>query len=670
MDFAIITNADGINEAQFNGYTWPATGFQQNPPLLYHYLRGADLQIQNIDYSPATNSLNQYSVPYGAVVEMYIVSQDEGEHPFHMHGHNFWVVATSANQQAASLYANNYVIRDTVSIPAAIADLDGNIVQPGWVRIRFIANNPGVWLFHCHIEWHMDAGLVAVMIEAPEMLPALAAPADSSQICSAQSTYLSAVQDQLLADEGIEVFSLSSSTIGFSFLSCAIIVSESTFALVIWRLGILPYILLEVLAVMIGTLLGATFAELIPDMFTAVFVDGSLIFELVVALILLGILFSYCLEKFLKRGKANKFIQLIAFYTAQGKFSSVSQSTITQPIDKSNAATVALLPANQPGNSSSASHSPSHGNDEKEVSRTESHVTTAETGSDQSQVRLMHATPGTIQRSSSEVSNASLATDSDTLLGERQLPRAIQVPEGVRVVAPISSIDEEGSEANSTSSPPYHSADKLGTVVDLPDEDFSSHHDADAETSVTRPAEGGNALRTMEKLRIMEEERRLALGTDKAMIILMLTADMFHNFSDGATITAAWLTSNTAGIATTIGIFMEEFPHLVGMFAVFVAAGATWKKALLLNVLGAFPFLLGWAVIIGIASIPNIDISQIDYLICFAIGTFLYISLVDLLPVLTQHWQGYRRTCIQIALGCAGAGIQAGVCAYNASQHV
>lgn len=33
--------------------------------------------------------------------------------------------------------------------------------------LRFAADNPGVWLFHCHIEWHIDQGLVATIIEAP-----------------------------------------------------------------------------------------------------------------------------------------------------------------------------------------------------------------------------------------------------------------------------------------------------------------------------------------------------------------------------------------------------------------------------------------------------------------------------------------------------------------------
>lgn len=52
------------------------------------------------------------------------------------------------------------------------------------VTLRFVADNPGVWLFHCkrslfwrsefklsvdpgHIEWHLQAGLAVQIVEAP-----------------------------------------------------------------------------------------------------------------------------------------------------------------------------------------------------------------------------------------------------------------------------------------------------------------------------------------------------------------------------------------------------------------------------------------------------------------------------------------------------------------------
>ncbi|CAF2597983.1 unnamed protein product [Rotaria sp. Silwood2] len=100
-----------------------------------------------------------YLIPYGAVVDILLENRDEGEHPFHIHGYEFWVISTSENPQAEELYRGAYLQRDTVSVPGS-----------GWAKIRLLANNPGAWLFHCHIEWHMDAGLIVAFIVGPNAL--------------------------------------------------------------------------------------------------------------------------------------------------------------------------------------------------------------------------------------------------------------------------------------------------------------------------------------------------------------------------------------------------------------------------------------------------------------------------------------------------------------------
>lgn len=39
---------------------------------------------------------------------------------------------------------------------------------PGYVRLRFRANNPGYWIFHCHMDWHLSIGM-SVMIQVGEV---------------------------------------------------------------------------------------------------------------------------------------------------------------------------------------------------------------------------------------------------------------------------------------------------------------------------------------------------------------------------------------------------------------------------------------------------------------------------------------------------------------------
>ena len=46
----------------------------------------------------------------------------------------------------------------------------------------------GVWLFHCHIQWHFISGLIATFIEAPDALieSGLKIPEDHLEVCRGQ----------------------------------------------------------------------------------------------------------------------------------------------------------------------------------------------------------------------------------------------------------------------------------------------------------------------------------------------------------------------------------------------------------------------------------------------------------------------------------------------------
>ncbi|ETW84715.1 laccase [Heterobasidion irregulare TC 32-1] len=83
-----------------------------------------------------------------------------GGHPVHLHGHSFSVVRSAKN---SSYNFENPVRRDVV-----------NIGEKGdFVTIRFFTDNPGPWFFHCHIDWHLNAGFAAVFAEDVENVPAV-----------------------------------------------------------------------------------------------------------------------------------------------------------------------------------------------------------------------------------------------------------------------------------------------------------------------------------------------------------------------------------------------------------------------------------------------------------------------------------------------------------------
>jgi FtsP/CotA-like multicopper oxidase with cupredoxin domain len=114
-----------------------------------------------------------------APVEIVLINTERRTHPFHLHGHSFWVVAEggrgSFNQSISSLKYNfnNPPFRDTVTID-----------ESSMTAIRYYADNPGVWLIHCHIEWHVEMGMTAQLIEVPEEFKKFKIPESVTQLCN------------------------------------------------------------------------------------------------------------------------------------------------------------------------------------------------------------------------------------------------------------------------------------------------------------------------------------------------------------------------------------------------------------------------------------------------------------------------------------------------------
>ncbi|XP_047978908.1 laccase-3-like [Salvia hispanica] len=80
------------------------------------------------------------------------------DHPMHLHGHSFYVVGWGYGNFNSTRDPPNYNLIDpplqnTIAVPRA-----------GWTAIRFVANNPGVWLMHCHFERHITWGMEMTFI--------------------------------------------------------------------------------------------------------------------------------------------------------------------------------------------------------------------------------------------------------------------------------------------------------------------------------------------------------------------------------------------------------------------------------------------------------------------------------------------------------------------------
>lgn len=94
---------------------------------------------------PDTTSID---VKEGDVVEVTLTNTSHmaETHPFHLHGHKFQVMEVNGEKVDKNL------VLDTID------------VEPGnEVTIRFNADNPGIWAFHCHNLVHAGSGMMTTV---------------------------------------------------------------------------------------------------------------------------------------------------------------------------------------------------------------------------------------------------------------------------------------------------------------------------------------------------------------------------------------------------------------------------------------------------------------------------------------------------------------------------
>ena len=61
---------------------------------------------------------------------------------------------------------------------------DVQLLQPnGYLVAQMDADNPGVWPFHCHIAWHVSAGLYINVMENAAAIEKLKIPSSFAQTC-------------------------------------------------------------------------------------------------------------------------------------------------------------------------------------------------------------------------------------------------------------------------------------------------------------------------------------------------------------------------------------------------------------------------------------------------------------------------------------------------------
>jgi|SRR5690242_8835908 len=146
-------------------------------PSLFTALSTGSAALDPATYGPG---VNPWVVKSGQVVQIHLQNAHPYPHPMHLHGHVFQIVARGTGSWNGN----------EGSLPSVPAKRDGVFVPAnGYVVLRFKANNPGVWFFHCHIDLHLVGGMAATIIEAPDVLQGQQSISSASEgLCSASNS--------------------------------------------------------------------------------------------------------------------------------------------------------------------------------------------------------------------------------------------------------------------------------------------------------------------------------------------------------------------------------------------------------------------------------------------------------------------------------------------------
>ncbi|KAJ3294527.1 laccase, multicopper oxidase, benzenediol:oxygen oxidorectuctase [Rhizoclosmatium sp. JEL0117] len=150
-----ITNASVSTVTLISGTSnFYGSSYQMPPrPTLQDMLLG----------NPLPDSSNIIPVTNGWVF-MQIRNTDNVEHVFHLHGHTFYVIGVGKILHKLThrsvTKVTTFPRRDAIQVPLCTGGVAGGNDEtgcvPGFVNILIPFTHPGAWLFHCHVDWHMQ----------------------------------------------------------------------------------------------------------------------------------------------------------------------------------------------------------------------------------------------------------------------------------------------------------------------------------------------------------------------------------------------------------------------------------------------------------------------------------------------------------------------------------
>ncbi|KAI0205814.1 multicopper oxidase [Astrocystis sublimbata] len=116
------------------------------------------------------------------------------DHPIHLHGHDFFILAQEKGTftDASQLNLKSPHRRDVAMLPGQ-----------GFLAIAFQNDNPGTWLMHCHIGWHTSQGFALQLVERKSEIESKTDADLVDGVCAAWNKYQDANMIEQEEDSGV-----------------------------------------------------------------------------------------------------------------------------------------------------------------------------------------------------------------------------------------------------------------------------------------------------------------------------------------------------------------------------------------------------------------------------------------------------------------------------------
>lgn len=123
----------------------------------------------------------------GSVYEVVMVNLSPQQHPWHLHGYAVDIIDAgffNNGNRVTSFDKGMFEKKFALSSRARVLTRRDSWLVPtfGYTTIRLKAINPGPWLFHCHVEWHMMMGMA--LLYSVEPYESMVSPPRDLPVCS------------------------------------------------------------------------------------------------------------------------------------------------------------------------------------------------------------------------------------------------------------------------------------------------------------------------------------------------------------------------------------------------------------------------------------------------------------------------------------------------------